>query len=88
MACPSPPLASSQVRRARLTVSPDGAEEADQHQHQDGHRNELRLTAGRDEQLWYYRSLVNAFRGYPSRIAGELERVVAEIEVAAFSRQR
>ena len=41
---------------------------------------------GRDEQLWYYRCLVDAFRGYPSRIAGELERVVAEIEVAAFAR--
>jgi hypothetical protein len=45
-----------------------------------------RFTAGRDEQLWYYRSLVDAFRGYPSRMAGELERVVAEIEVAAFAR--
>jgi hypothetical protein len=39
-----------------------------------------------DRALWYYRSLVDAFRGYPSRIAGELERVVAEIEVAAFAR--
>jgi (p)ppGpp synthase/HD superfamily hydrolase len=44
-----------------------------------------RFTAGRDEQLWYYRSLVDAFRGYPSGMAGELERVVAEIEVAAFA---
>ena len=44
-----------------------------------------RFTAGRDEQLWYHRSLVDAFPGYPSRIAGELERVVAEIEVAAFA---
>ena len=40
---------------------------------------------GRDEQLWYYRSLVDAFRGYVSRMAGELQRVVAEIEVAAFA---
>jgi len=45
-----------------------------------------RFTAGRDEQLWYYRSLVDAFRSYPSRMAGELERVVAEIGVAAFAR--
>ena len=29
-----------------------------------------RFTAGRDEQLWYYRSLVDAFRGYASRMAG------------------
>jgi (p)ppGpp synthase/HD superfamily hydrolase len=47
-----------------------------------------RFTAGRDEQLWYYRSLVDVFRGYPGPMAGELERVVAEIEVAAFARQR
>jgi hypothetical protein len=39
-----------------------------------------RFTAGRDEQLWYYRTLVQAFHGHPSRMAGELERVVAEIE--------
>lgn len=42
-----------------------------------------RFTAGREEQLWYYRSLVDAFRYYPGRMAGELERVVAEIEVVA-----
>lgn len=42
-----------------------------------------RFTAGRDEQLWYYRTLVQAFHGHPSRMAGELERVVAEIETAA-----
>ena len=42
-----------------------------------------RFTAGRDEQLWYYRSLVEAFRGYPSRMADELERVVAEIGTLA-----
>ena len=40
----------------------------------------------RVEQLWNYRSLVDAFRGYPSRIALEHERIVAEIEVAAFDR--
>lgn len=45
-----------------------------------------RFTAGREEQLWYYRSLVDAFRDYPGRMAGELERVVAEIEVAASAR--
>lgn len=42
-----------------------------------------RFAAGRDEQLWYYRSLVEAFRGYPSRMADELERVVAEIGTLA-----
>ena len=45
-----------------------------------------RFTAVATSGLWYYHSLVDAFRGYPSRIAGELERVVAEIEVAAFAR--
>ena len=44
-----------------------------------------RFTAGRDEQLWYYRSLVEAFEGYPSRMAGELERVFAEIGALAES---
>lgn len=42
-----------------------------------------RFTAGREEQLWYYRSLVEAFRGYPSRMAGELERVVGDIRTLA-----
>jgi HD domain-containing protein len=42
-----------------------------------------RFTAGRDNQLWYYRSLVEAFRGHPSRMADELERVVAEIGTLA-----
>lgn len=42
-----------------------------------------RFTAGRDEQLWYYRSLVQAFRGHPSRMAGELRRIVTEIEIVA-----
>jgi len=41
---------------------------------------------GRDEQLWHCGFFVDAFRGYSSRIARELERVVAEIEVAAFAR--
>jgi uracil-DNA glycosylase len=42
-----------------------------------------RFTAGRDDQLWYYRSLVEAFRGHPSRMADELERVVAQIGTLA-----
>ena len=42
-----------------------------------------RFTAGRDEQLWYYRSLAEAFRGYPSRMADELKGVVAEIGTLA-----
>jgi uracil-DNA glycosylase len=42
-----------------------------------------RFTAGRDQQLWYYRSLVEGFRGYPSRMADELARVVAEIGTLA-----
>ena len=46
-----------------------------------------RFTAGAMNS-WYYRSLVDAFRGYSSRIARELERVVPEIEVAAFARWR
>ena len=41
------------------------------------------FTAGRDEQLWCYRSLVQTFRGHPIHMAGELERVVAEIEMVA-----
>ena len=42
-----------------------------------------RFNAGRGEQLWNYRSLVQAFRGHPSRMAGELQRIVAEIERVA-----
>ncbi len=44
-----------------------------------------RFTARRDEQLWYYRSLVEAFHGYPGRMADELERVVAELGALAKS---
>ncbi len=44
-----------------------------------------RFTAGRDEQLWYYRSLVEAFEGYGNQMAGELERVVADIGTLAES---
>lgn len=32
------------------------------------------------DQLWYYRTLVNAFRGLESPLAGELDRVVTELE--------
>lgn len=39
-----------------------------------------RFSAGRDDQLWYYRSLVDAFHGYPSRMVGELDRTVTQIE--------
>lgn len=39
-----------------------------------------RFNAGRDDQLWYYRSLVEAFRGYPSRMVDELDRTVTQIE--------
>jgi (p)ppGpp synthase/HD superfamily hydrolase len=42
-----------------------------------------RFTAGREQQLWYYRTLVQAFHGHPSRMAGKLGRVVAEIETVA-----
>lgn len=44
-----------------------------------------RFTAGRAEQLWYYGSLVELFGAYPSRMAGELGRVVAEIRGLADS---
>jgi hypothetical protein len=39
-----------------------------------------RFNAGREDQLWYYRSLVEAFRGHPSRLVDELDRTVAGIE--------
>jgi (p)ppGpp synthase/HD superfamily hydrolase len=40
-----------------------------------------RFSAGGDEQLWYYRSLVDAYRtaGVESPLLDELERVVAEL---------
>ena len=40
-----------------------------------------RFNAGGDEQLWYYRELVEAFRqADPTAIVGELERVVSALE--------
>ena len=40
-----------------------------------------RFTRPADEQLWYYRSLVEIFnRRYPGALASELDRTVAEIE--------
>jgi 8-oxo-dGTP pyrophosphatase MutT (NUDIX family) len=45
------------------------------------HGEELwsRFNAGRDDQLWYYRSLVDIFRDRGVPLAGELGRVVAEL---------
>ncbi len=41
----------------------------------------LRFNASGDEQLWYYRELVGAFRRPDAtEIVGELERVVSELE--------
>lgn len=43
-----------------------------------------RFNAGKDGTLWYYRSLADTFeRLGPARLAGELGRVVAEIEKLA-----
>lgn len=44
-----------------------------------------RFSAGKDEQLWYYRSLVEAFRrrGLGGKMFGEFERVVEELESMA-----
>jgi (p)ppGpp synthase/HD superfamily hydrolase len=41
-----------------------------------------RFNAGREEQLWYFRSLVDGFRyaGVRSRLLEELDRVVTELE--------
>lgn len=40
-----------------------------------------RFSAGRDEVLWYHRSLVDVFRSAgPSPLAEELDRVVSELE--------
>lgn len=40
-----------------------------------------RFNGGREGTLWYYRALVSIFRERPqSPIAGELERVVTELE--------
>ena len=39
-----------------------------------------RFNADRDDQLWYYQSLVEAFRGYPSHMVDELNRTVTQIK--------
>jgi len=41
-----------------------------------------RFSAGRGEQLWYYRALVTAFRtaGAPALLVDELDVVVADLE--------
>ena len=47
------------------------------------HGNALwkRFNAGRDDQLWYYRSLVDRFRQMrPGRLTDELARVVGELD--------
>lgn len=38
-----------------------------------------RFNGKRDGTLWYYAALVDAFRGFPNRMVGELERTVAEL---------
>jgi GTP pyrophosphokinase len=45
-----------------------------------------RFNAGRDEQLWYFRSLVDGFRhaGVTGRLVDELDRVVSELERLAI----
>ena len=48
-----------------------------------------RFTASRDETIWYYRSLVDAFRANPEHdpeLIAELDRTVAEIEQLAGRR--
>jgi (p)ppGpp synthase/HD superfamily hydrolase len=43
-----------------------------------------RFTASRDEVLWYYRSLTDAFqKAYPGPLADELERTVDQLEASA-----
>ena len=39
-----------------------------------------RFTAGRDDQLWYYRSLADIYSHLESPLAAELERVVTQLE--------
>lgn len=39
-----------------------------------------RFNAGRDDQLWYYRSLADTYRQLDSPLADELDRVVTELE--------
>jgi hypothetical protein len=42
-----------------------------------------RFNGGRNGTLWYYRALADAFRTAKSPLAGELERVVSEVESLA-----
>ena len=48
-----------------------------------------RFSAPKDETLWYYRSLVTAYRGnaaYNEALVGELDRTVTEMEALARGR--
>jgi len=38
-----------------------------------------RFSGKRDGTLWYYAALVDAFRGFPNRMVGELDRTVGEL---------
>jgi len=38
-----------------------------------------RFSGKRDGTLWYYGALVDAFRGFPNRMVGELERAVVDL---------
>ena len=38
-----------------------------------------RFSGKKDGTIWYYAALVDAFRGFPNRMVGELEREVAEL---------
>jgi hypothetical protein len=38
-----------------------------------------RFSGKREGTIWYYAALVDAFRGFPNRMVGELERTVGEL---------
>jgi hypothetical protein len=38
-----------------------------------------RFNGKKDGTIWYYAALVEAFRGFPNRMVGELEREVTEL---------
>ena len=44
-----------------------------------------RFNGKKDGTIWYYAALVDAFRGFPNRMVGELEREVAELRRLAAS---
>ncbi|HET9248761.1 MAG TPA: HD domain-containing protein [Actinomycetota bacterium] len=46
-----------------------------------------RFNGKRDGTLWYYAALVDAFRGFPNRMVGELDRTVADLRRLARNRQ-